>query len=91
MYKTVAPEWLRDRKIVIKLPNDRRRVQFLGNLSGYALTPEFIAAAESINREIKFLDPNLTDIIKPCDVFPIQNNKEEWIARFEKHKMSKII
>ncbi len=77
----VAPEWLRERRVIRFLLGDRAFVLYLGNCSGRKFTSELEQAAARIRTEIRYFHPNLTNCIQPCDCFAVQKIRTEWSRR----------
>lgn len=85
--RRVMVEWLCEKRAISPLGGGRRRVLFMDNCGGHAVTEEQTAALKEINTEIRFFPPNSTHLIQPADAFVIQKIKAAWSARWEKHKM----
>lgn len=84
----VELEWLRERKALTILTNERCRILLLDKFAGQKLTDAFKSAADRIKNEIRYLDPNLTDDIKHCDMFPIQNIKLNLYGMWNNKKIN---
>jgi len=68
-------EWLGEGRAICPLPGVKRRVLFLDNCSGHALTEEAKEALRKVNTEVRFLPKNATDLCQPADSFGIQEVK----------------
>jgi len=62
MERRVFLDWLKDPRAVRKLQNDKKRVIFMVNASGHAVTDDVKDALSSINAEIRFLPRNAIDL-----------------------------
>lgn len=90
MDTVVMTQWLSERRVIKKLPNNRRRVLFVDNCSGHNVTEEMITALSKINTEVRFFPPNTTHLLQPCDSFVIQKIKSAWTTKWESYKMELI-
>ena len=88
---TVLPQWIRERRVMWRLPDGRKRVLFLDNCSGHNQTEEQISAFLEINTELRYFPPNTTHLLQPCDSFIIQKIKVEWQTMWEEYKMNQIM
>ena len=84
------PQWLSERRIIRRLPHDRRRVLYVDNCSGHTNTMELEKACDGINTKIKYFPPNATHLVQPCDSFVIQKIKRAWSREWETYKMQMI-
>ena len=89
--KKVMLEWVKEDRILPRLPANQKRILFMDNCSSHGLTPELQAALESKRTEIRFLPANATHLLQPADSFVIQKIKEKWSERWEKHKFQKLL
>ena len=51
---------------------------------------ELEKACDGINTKIKYLPPNATHLVQPCDSFVIQKIKRAWSTEWETYKMQMI-
>lgn len=78
--------WTKEKRALPALPNGQRRVLFLDNCAGHALTDDLKGSLVDINTEVRFFPANATDLLQPADSFVIQKIKTAWRKRWEEHK-----
>lgn len=90
MDRVVMPQWISERRVFNKLPNNRCRTLFVDNCSGHTETDALREALRDVNTEIRYFPPNTTHLLQPCDSFVIQKLKSCWNKHWEKYKMEMI-
>jgi len=91
MDRRVFLEWLKEPRAVRKLQNGKKRVIFMDNASGHALTDQVRDALSSINAEIRFLPRNATDLCQPADSFIIQKIKTAWRDKWDTKRLDMTV
>ena len=86
----VMLQWLKEPRVIDKLPLGRLRQLQIDNCCSHNLTEDIINAAESIRTTLRYFPPNMTDWNQPCDSFIIQKIKDSWRKRWDAHKLSLI-
>lgn len=90
MDTTAMPQWLSGKKLITKLPHDRKRILYLDNCNGYNQIAKLDYACTAINTEIIYFPKNATHLVQTADSFVIQKIKRSLTTRWEEHKTGLI-
>jgi hypothetical protein len=82
MDRRVLAEYFGESRAIWPLPAANQRVFFLDNCGGHK-TADSSSALRKIRTSIRFLPPNSTHLIQPCDSFVIQKKRrvEQEVGR----------
>ena len=60
---------------------------FVDNFKGHDYTEPSFTSLQRLNAAIRFLPPNCTDKLQPCDSFVISKIKDAWRDEWEAYKL----
>jgi hypothetical protein len=81
MDRKVMAEYFREKRANFLLEEAKRRVLYVDNCGGHNQTKRSEEALRRIRTTVRYLPPNSTHLIQPCDSFIIQKLKDEFHRR----------
>jgi DDE superfamily endonuclease len=81
MDRKVMAEYFGEKRAIWPLQEAKKRILYVDNCGGHNNTTESEEALRRIRTTVRYLPPNSTHLIQPCDSFIIQKLKDEFHRR----------